>query len=120
MDEYTKPSAKNPFFYRVGQKVDDVAVNRVYLLGLECVPVEDVEIAIKTTLNPKDICDLDENIPLPDELIQDLIMQVLQLGKYIMMMPKENTNEGEDDSSPDTRMYANRAVNLPETQTQQQ
>ncbi|MGB0975821.1 MAG: hypothetical protein ACPGSG_02495 [Prolixibacteraceae bacterium] len=120
MDEYTKPSAKNPFFYRIGQEVDKVSVNRVYLLGLECVPVEDVEIAIKTTLNPGDVCDLDANIPLPDELIQDLVMQVLQLGKYIMMMPKENTNEGEDDADPDTRMYANRAVNLPKTQTQEQ
>ena len=28
----------------------------------------------------------------------------------------EMVNSGEDEAAPDTRLYANRAVNLPETQ----
>jgi len=36
-----------------------------------------------------------------------------------MLMPKENINDGEDGGELNTQMYANRAVNLPDT-TQQQ
>ncbi len=122
MDEYTKPTSTNPYFYRIGHNIDGSPVNRIYLLGIECVPVNDVEIAVKSSLDPKVLCDIDSEIPLPDEMIGDLIMQVLQLGRFIMLMPKEVTNEGEDEAELDTRMYSNRAVNLPDvqpTQTQQ-
>jgi hypothetical protein len=57
---------------------------------------------------------------LPDEMIQDLMMQVLQLGRFIMLMPKENVNEGTDNAELNANMYANRAVNLPQTQQQEQ
>lgn len=119
-DEYTKPSSKNPYFYRVGHEIDGVGVNRLYLLGIECVPVNDVEIAIRSSLDPKKLCNIDEEIPLPDEMIQDLVMQVLQLGRFIMLMPKENVNDGADNAELNTSMYANRAVNLPQTQQQEQ
>lgn len=119
-DEYTKPSAKNPYFYRIGHEVDGVGVNRLYLLGIECAPVKSVEIAIRSSLDPKKLCNIDEEIPLPDEMIQDLMMQVLQLGRFIMLMPKENVNEGTDNAELNSSMYANRAVNLPQTQQQQE
>jgi hypothetical protein len=116
LDEYTKPSTKNPYFYRVGDKVDGVSVNRVYLLGTECIKVEDVEIAIKSSLNPSLVCDIDDNIPLPDEMIPDLMMQVLQLGRFVMMMPSENLNDGQDEAEVDYKSmyYANRASSLPD------
>jgi hypothetical protein len=117
LDEYTKPSVKNPYFYRVGDKVDGVSVNRIYLLGLECIEVEDVEIALKASLDPKKVCNLDDNIPLPDELVQELMMQVLQLGRFVMLMPSENVNDGQDGNELDSRMYANRAVNPPSTES---
>jgi hypothetical protein len=120
LDEYTKPSAKNPYFYRIGDRIDGVKVNRIYLLGLECIDVVDLEIAIKATLDPKQVCSLDDEIPLPDEMIQDLMMQVLQLGRFVMLMPKENINDGEDGGELNTQMYANRAINLPETTQQQE
>lgn len=119
-DEYMRPSSTNPYFYRIGHKVDEVGVNRLYLLGVECVPVKTVEIAVKSSLDPKKLCNIDEEIPLPDEMIQELVMQVLQLGKFIMMMPKENVNDGADETQPNTALYANRAVNLPENQQQQE
>lgn len=114
LDEYTKPSTKNPYFYRIGDRVDGAKVNRIYLLGLECINVEDVEIAVKASLDPSLICNIDDEIPLPDELIQELTMQVLELGRFIMLMPSENINDGEDSGELDTRMYSNRAVNLPD------
>jgi hypothetical protein len=119
-DEYTKPSSRNPYFYRVGHEVNGTGVNRLYLLGIECAPVKDVEIAVRSSLDPKKLCNIDEEIPIPDEMIQDLMMQVLQLGKFIMLMPKENSNEGEDEAQLNTQMYANRAVNLPQTQQTQE
>jgi hypothetical protein len=119
-DEYMRPSSTNPYFYRIGHKVDGSGVNRLYLLGVECVPVKTVEIAVKSSLDPKKLCNIDEEIPLPDEMVQELVMQVLQLGKFIMMMPKENVNDGADETQPNTALYANRAVNLPENQQQQE
>lgn len=119
LDEYTKPSTKNPYFYRVGDNVDGVAVNRIYFIGVECINILDVEIAIKTTLNPKSVCDIDADIPLPDEMMQDLMMQVLQLGRFAMLMPEESTNDGQDAAELDSQMYANRAINLPDTTDQQ-
>jgi hypothetical protein len=118
LDEYTKPNAKNPYFYRIGDSIDGVKVNRIYLLGLECVPVKDIEIAVKGTLDPRAICSLDDEIPLPDEMIQELTMQVLQLGRFVMMMPKESTNDGADGSEVDARLYANRSASLPDATTQ--
>lgn len=112
LDEYTKPSANNPYFYRVGDRVDGVSVNRIYLLGLECVKIDDVEIAVKSSLDPTTTCNIDDHISLPDEMIADLISQVLQLGRYVMMMPEENTNDGSDDSEVDYKAlyYANKAA----------
>ena len=83
-------------------------------------PVTSVEIAVKSSLDPKKLCNIDEEIPLPDEMIQDLVMQVLQLGRFIMLMPKEVTNEGEDEAELNTQMYANRAINPPQAQPMQQ
>ena len=96
MDEYTKPSLDSPYYYRIGHQIDGVGVNRLYLLGIECAEILDVEIAIKSTLDPKMICNLDDNISLPDELIQELMMQVLQLGRYVMLVPDEIVNDGQD------------------------
>jgi hypothetical protein len=53
-------------------------------------------------------------------MIQDLVMQVLQLGRFIMLMPKEVTNEGEDESELNSQMYANRAINPPQAAPIQQ
>jgi len=120
LDAYTKPSSKNPYYYRIGHKVDGSGVNRLYLLGIECAPVTSVEIAVKCSLDPKKLCSIDEDIPLPDEMIQELVMQVLQLGRFIMLMPKEVTNEGEDEAELNAQMYANRSINPPQVQQAQQ
>jgi len=98
-DEYECPKPSNPYFYRVGHKVDGAQVNRVYLIGIECIEVSDVEIGIKCTLDPKDVCNLDDTIPIPDELISELTRQVLSLGRFVMMIPEEIENDGEDEAA---------------------
>jgi hypothetical protein len=95
-EPYTTPNPKNPFFYRIADKVNGVSVNRLYLLGIECVDVTDVEIGILSTMNPSDLCNLDDELPLSDELIYTLISEVLKLGRFVMMVPEERVNEGSD------------------------
>lgn len=96
LDEYTKPTPKQPYFRRVGDKVNGVDVNRVYLLGLECVEVKDVEIAVRTTLDPRNVCNLDDKLPIPDERVADLMTEILKLGRFIMLIPDERQNDGSD------------------------
>lgn len=101
-DEYEKPSPKNPYFYRVGDKVDGVDVNRVYFLGLECIVVTDVEIGLISALDPRDTCSLDDEVPLAPDLIEVLQKQLLQLGRFIYMVPEERINDGSDSSKATT------------------
>ena len=116
LDEYTKPSPKNPYFYRIGQDFNGISVDRLYLIGIENVEIDDVEMAMLSTLNPKTIVDLDDEIPLPDELVLELTAQILQLGRMILMMPEERINQGSD--SPQGQVPQGN-VPVPQTQTQQ-
>lgn len=88
--QYEKPSPENPYFYRVGEYI--------YLLGIECVPVKKVEIGIYSTLKPITEVDIDDPFEFPDELIIQLKRQVLDLGRFVLMMPKESVNDGSDSS----------------------
>lgn len=112
-DEYEKPSPQNPYFYRVGEKVDNVSVNRLYFLGLECIKPIDVEIGLMCSLNPSMVCDIDDEVPLPDELISVLITEVLQLGRFVTFMPEERVNEGGDNAKATVN-------NVPDIQAQDQ
>lgn len=94
-DEYEKPDSANPYFYRI-TNVDGTGVNRLYFLGLECIDITDVEICLKITLNPKTVCNIDETIPLPDDMIGQLQNEVLELGRFALLIPKERENEGSD------------------------
>lgn len=101
MDPYTTPQPKNPYFYRIADKVNEVDVNRIYLLGLECVKITDVEIGILATMDPRNLCNLDDEIPLPDELVSELILEVLKLGRFVMLVPDERLNDGNDGEQGD-------------------
>lgn len=116
LDEYTKPNPKNPYFYRIGQDHNGVSIDRLYLLGIEKVEVEDLEVATLSTLDPKTIVNLDDEVPLPDELVIDLMAQVLQLGKMILMIPDERVNQGSD--SPQGGI-PNASFQAPQQQPQQ-
>lgn len=99
MDEYSAPSTSNPYFYRVGDKVDGVKVNRLYLLGIECYDVDCLDIAIRCSLDPTSVCDLDDDIPIPDERIKELMDEILALGRFVMMIPEERINQGTDEAA---------------------
>ncbi len=111
---FAKPKPSNPYFYRVEDSVNGVKVNRIYFLGLECVDVKDVEIGLITSLDPKDVCSLDEEVPVPESMIQLLITEVLKLGRFALLIPEDRVNEGAD------KQVGGQAVESPQpTQTEQ-
>lgn len=104
LSPFTKAKPDRPYFYRIGDTVSDgvtdVKVNRIYFLGIECVDVKDVEIGLMIGLDPTDVCDLDEEVPVPDSLMQTLITEVLSLGRFAFLIPKERINDGSDNAIP--------------------
>lgn len=86
MDKYEEPSPKNPYFYRSGEYI--------YFLGIEKVNVKAVEIGIYSTLDPLTTIDLDAPFDFPEELINVLKRQVLDLGRFVLQVPEERKNDG--------------------------
>ncbi len=85
-NKYEKPSPRNPYFYRVH--------DHIYFLGIEKVDIQKVEIGIYTSLDPLTSVDLDKEFDFPDELIIILKRQVLDLGRFALLMPSDNVNDG--------------------------
>jgi hypothetical protein len=96
-DEYEKPTPQNPYFYRAG--VECGSGVRVYLVGTECINLRDVEIGVFCSLDPSNVCNLDDQIPLPDERIEELMKEVYALGRWVVLMPEERINQGADETS---------------------
>ena len=87
---YEKPNPKNPYYYRAGENI--------FLMGIECVNVKSVEIGLYTTFKPitdPDL-DLDQVFDFPEELLIQLKRQVLDLGRFVMIIPEERVNDGND------------------------
>lgn len=90
MDSYEKPAPDNPYFYRSGEFV--------YFLGIEKVNVLEVEIGIYSTFSALTDIDLDAPFDFPEELINVLKRQVLDLGRFVLQIPEERRNDGESDT----------------------
>jgi hypothetical protein len=88
---FEKPSPENPYFFRAGEFI--------YLLGIECINTKRIEIGIYSTIKPitSDSIDLDMNFPFPEELLIVLKRQVLDMGRFVMMIPEDRVNDGKDD-----------------------
>ena len=110
-DPYTKPCPRNPYFYRVH--------DYLYLLGIECINVKDLEIGIYTYADPHLICDLNGEIDLPEHLIEVLKRTVIDMGVFALKIPTDRTNDGT--SMPKLAASLNQAKQVnPEADTQQQ
>jgi hypothetical protein len=90
LSPYTHPSPKEPYFYRVG--------NLVYFLGLEKIPVKNVEMGLFLTINPLQVIDIDQPFPFPMELLSDLKRQVIDLIKFGWFFPADREITGDDES----------------------
>lgn len=96
--KYETPSPKNPFFYRIS--------NKIYLLGLEKVNIPFLEVDLYTAFDPLTVIDIDQPFDFPDELMSILRVQVIALARYSYMFPQDRSNDGNDAN-------AEKAVNTP-------
>lgn len=92
-DPYEEPNSKNPYFYLV----DD----RVFVLGLECIGVPNgLEMGLYTTIDIATAgCGLDDEVELSEELLTVLKYEVLNLGRFALLIPNERINEGADQTT---------------------
>lgn len=88
MNEYTEPSPENPYYYRSKEKI--------YLVGVECVDTGPLEVGLKLCIPPVTKIVLDDPFDFPEELISVLKRQVLDMGRFALLMPKERMNDGDD------------------------
>jgi hypothetical protein len=93
MDKYERPSPRNPYYFRQGEFI--------YFLGIEKVDVQTVEIGIFSTFDPLTDIDLDAKFEFPEELLLILKRQVLDLGRFALKIPEDRKNDGEDTTNTD-------------------
>lgn len=92
MSKETQPSPKQPFFH--------VSGDHVYLLGIEKVPVKELEMGLYITFDPITTIDIDAAFDFPEELISQLKREVLDLGRFLLMVPQERLNDGNNTITP--------------------
>ena len=85
---YTNPSPSKPYFYRIGE--------RIYLVGLECISVQDVEICVLTSLDPTTTCDLDDEVEVGSHVLQTLRAEVMNMFRAPLVLPSDRVNDGND------------------------
>lgn len=104
------PTPSNPYWYRDGEKL--------FLIGTECIDLQTVEAGLKLTLAGLTVCDLDEQMPFPDELIPILQRQVLDLGRFILSVPVDRT-ETQSGDEPNTVQNKQKLVSVQDFNNQQ-
>ena len=90
MNDRTKPSPENSYFERIGD------VFRIS--GIESVPVKQIEIGVKRTIDPLEKIDLDAEFNFPQELLSDLKRQVTDLARFSFLFSEssDRSNDGSD------------------------
>lgn len=88
-NRHEKPSLKNPYWY--------IAGNIMAFPGIENTPVNRIEMGIYTTFDPVNTVDIDAPFEFPQELMPILQKQVIDLGRFVMMIPKERVSDGDNE-----------------------
>lgn len=95
MNPYSKPSPRRPYYFRNN--------NYIGLLGIENINVKNVEVGIYSTIIPVDKIDLDAPFDFPEELMDVLRRQCLDLGRMILLTPSSTLNQGNDPVDDDVK-----------------
>jgi len=108
LDKYEKPSPSNPYMFRIA--------NKVYLLGIECVDIKDISIALYTAIDFSKNCDIDTEVDITSEHMLLVEYQVLELAKFGTTTIKDNVNDGDDTTSILNRVKTQQQVPQPQQQ----
>ena len=105
------PTPANPYFYRINGEY-------VYFLGIERVDVKYVDMGLFTTFNPAIPPDIDAEWNFPQELIPILQRQVLDLGRFVMLIPQDRINDANQDFGSE-KVPTNKIISVNEQPQQQ-
>lgn len=101
MRETEKPTEKNPYYYRTTGSI-------IYLLGLEESNISKLQIGCFLNTTFDDVRDTKQNpdaslmvIDLPEDLISVLRYELMNMGRAILMMPRDRKNDGTDNTPTD-------------------
>jgi len=110
--EEETPAPSNPYFYRQG--------DRIYLLGVEQINITEIEVALKLSFDPTDATiDLDDEFDFPSDLIPILKRQILDMGRFVLNIPRDAINDGAGFDSKVMPTQKLISVNSPDLQQQQ-
>ena len=112
--EEEKPAPDNPYFYRMRSEQKE---DGIFILGLECISIPDLDIGLRTTMSGVLPCNLDEQMPFPDELLVVLQNQVLNIGRFVLMTPQDRSNTGTQEEPDITPSQAKVATAKPQAAT---
>jgi hypothetical protein len=94
--EEERPSPDNPYFYRVGDKV--------YLVGVERVNLLSVDLGLFTTFDPtifsSPTFSIDNTFDFPEHLLPLLRREILEMGRFVLLIPDNVNNDGSGQVNP--------------------
>ena len=87
-NEDTHPAPDNPYFFMESGKI--------FLLGLEDIDSIRLEVGLYSAFDIESVTNdsLDENFDFPLELLPVLQRQVLDIGRFALLIPEELSNDG--------------------------
>lgn len=86
MNRFEVPSPQNPYYYRTK--------GRIYFLGIEGSGVDVLQMGLYITLPDLNEVDIDEPFDFPHELIATLRRELLDIGRFALLVPRETLNDG--------------------------
>lgn len=65
-----------------------------YIVGIEGLPVKEIEVGVYHTIKPLEQIDIDAPFEFPDELLYELKRRVTDLARYTFLFPNDTNNDG--------------------------
>lgn len=90
-----KPSTTNPYYFR-----DNMSL--IWLLGLEEVSIKSLMafVYLNPTIDEIDDTNIDTPMNLPEDLIAILRADIVNMGKFALMLPRDRMNDGNINTLP--------------------
>jgi len=112
LNKHTKPSAQSPYFWRSGDIFP--------IVGIEGVPVKEIEVGIYQTIDPLEKIDINAPFPFPAELLQQLKRLVTDLARFSFLFKGDRDNTGNDEASTPDNKIVPKIVSVNDQANQQQ
>ena len=102
MSPYEVPTPESPYFFLYGKYVG--------YLGIEAVPVSNIEMWLRTPFDPFTSHSIDDYIPILDQYGSDIAKNIFEMGRFELLMPTDKVNDAAANQGGDVPQ--SRAVSL--------